>query len=159
MKHSKIEIIENTPRNLVKIFTSVFPMLDGKNYFTGELPPDLDRNGQIGMMADNQQDWEVLWQATGTAAPGALPRDTQAVMFMAANKAGHHVTTAVASAVKKHKEINLEWNVTYTPMADGEKRRVSFAVILLPKAVGVSSHYNYFDQQPVVTTQPQSPSL
>ena len=144
MQALKLEITDNSSKLrkvVAKVFSRDLPSVGGNNYFTGELSNDF--SGQFGMTADDQKSWDYLWRIMGAAAPGELPEGAKAVFFADDNKKGQHSSVSLEAVTKKNGKIDLAYEVTYTPVAEGEKQRGSFSVILLPKGAEVSSAYNY----------------
>jgi hypothetical protein len=111
-----------------------FPLIDGCNYFIVELSLDNEeRNGRVSMdNARSGASWNHLWSIAGSEPPGPLPEGAAASVYLDVTHPDCHVTTTVKDATRGKEGMQLEWESVYDPVAEGETRRVSLAVIIYP---------------------------
>ena len=160
MQQSKIDIINDISeqstklRKLFKAFADRIPSLkkdpeptiNGSNFFTGELPKEsnLSSGWSMSMNALGAGDWKYAWQSLGVTPPGELPKNATFSLFIDSTDKDAHVDPTVSSITRlAENKLRTQWAINHEPVAKGEKRRVSYAVVITPKVKHPEAYYTY----------------
>lgn len=120
---------------------SNLPLIAGSNYFSGEFD---SKDLSLGLLVDDQAQWNDIWRTLGKTPPGPLPEKARAVIeYVRRNIADLSVAVAPDRIeIKDNNDIEIDWALIHVTKDEDKDAQSRFAVLLLPEKGKLKSNFN-----------------
>jgi hypothetical protein len=87
--------------------------------------------------------WDGFWKGVGLQMPPTgLASDQKAEMVVLADRTRDVELSLASIEFKRASQIEVNWNVSRVDAADMDNKSSTYAILILPRDVPVSHHYN-----------------